>query len=80
MRVDFLSQEITCSDFKKNKFMKKTVLLGISFVFLITLNAQEVKNDTLFFKLDGKYVFESKHVSNSYLLKDSNDVDRGTFF
>ncbi|WP_159022102.1 hypothetical protein [Formosa sp. L2A11] len=42
--------------------------------------AQEIQKDTLFFKLDGIYVFESKYVSNTYLLEDSNDIGRGTFF
>lgn len=61
--------------------MKKLILVTIN-LFLITslsLSAQEAQKDTLYFKLDGKYIFESKYDKNFYLLEDSSDVDRGTF-
>lgn len=62
--------------------MKKLILFTIN-LFLFSsfnLSAQERQKDTLYFELDGKYVFESKYVENFYLLEDSSDIGRGTFF
>ena len=36
--------------------------------------------DTLFFKFDNKYVYQSKHEPKSFLLKDGHDVNYGMFF
>lgn len=36
--------------------------------------------DTLFFKLDNKYVYKSKHDSISFLLEDGHDVTNGGFY
>lgn len=36
--------------------------------------------DTLFFKLDNSYVYESKNNLNRYILKDSSGSNNGTFF
>lgn len=62
--------------------MKKIILLNISIFFysILSFSAQDRTKDTLYFKLDANYLYESKYVGNSYLLKDSNDVGRGTFF
>lgn len=61
--------------------MRKLILLNVIILFLSTINstAQEKLKDTLFFKLDGKYVFESEYDQNFYLLEDSSDIGRGTF-
>ena len=58
----------------------KTSIFIIMLFFLNAVNAQEKSRDTLFFKLDNKYVYESNHESKSFLLKDSNDVNHGTFY
>jgi hypothetical protein len=36
--------------------------------------------DTLFFKLDNKYVYRSKYEPKSFLLKDGHDVTSGFYF
>lgn len=36
--------------------------------------------DSLFFKLDNDYVYQPKHKSKTFLLKDSHDVNYGTFY
>jgi hypothetical protein len=41
--------------------------------------ANKIK-DTLFFKLDNNYVYESKNNLKSYILKDSSRSNNGTFF
>lgn len=43
------------------------------------LHANNTK-DTLFFKLDNNYMFESKNNLKSYILKDSSGSNNGTFF
>lgn len=58
----------------------RTILTIFSCFFISVLSSQEKLKDTLFFNLDGKYIFQSKYVSTSYLLKDSNDIDKGTFY
>lgn len=61
--------------------MKKLILFNI-LIFLcstLSLSAQETQKDTLYFKLDEKYIFASKYDKNFYLLEDSSDVGRGTF-
>ncbi|MCL8008798.1 hypothetical protein M8845_15315 [Gelidibacter japonicus] len=62
--------------------MRKLILLSISLFFysILNLSAQDRAKDTLYFKLDGNYLYESKYVENSFLLEDSNDVGKGTFF
>ncbi|WP_367755690.1 hypothetical protein [Flavobacterium sp. WC2430] len=53
--------------------MKKHIsLILLTFFSIAVLKAQEKSKDTLFFKLDNKYVYESKFVSKEYLLKDRN--------
>ncbi|WP_264529282.1 hypothetical protein [Flavobacterium sp. N502540] len=59
--------------------MKIQIILFIRAFFLITiLTAQEKSKDTLFFKLDNQYIYESKYSPKSYLLKDSDSNE--TFF
>jgi hypothetical protein len=36
--------------------------------------------DTLYFKLDNNYVYQSKYDSKAFLFKDSHDVDYGAFY
>jgi hypothetical protein len=36
--------------------------------------------DTLFFKLDNKYIYQSKYEPKTYLLKESHDVTSGGFY
>lgn len=60
--------------------MKKHLLLVILSFFSITfLNAQEKAKDTLFFKLDNKYIYQSKFNPKSYLLQDSSDNETFLF-
>lgn len=61
--------------------MRKLILINVIILFLSTINstAQEKLKDTLFFQLDGKYIFESEYDQNFYLLEDSSDIGRGIF-
>jgi uncharacterized protein with von Willebrand factor type A (vWA) domain len=54
-------------------------LLLLTFFSVAILKAQEKPKDTIFFKLDNRYVYESKYVPKEYLLKDSNS-DEVFFF
>ncbi|CAM2907258.1 hypothetical protein SAMN05444143_105140 [Flavobacterium succinicans] len=50
----------------------KTIFLVLLSFFFVSLKAQEKEKDTLYFKYDNKYVYESKYAPKEYLLKDSN--------
>lgn len=54
-------------------------LLILSFFSITVIKAQERKKDTLFFKLDNSYVYESKYAPKEYLLKDSNSDEKFFF-
>lgn len=42
------------------------------FFSIVVLTAQEKTKDTIFFKLDNRYVYQSKNNPQRYLLKDKN--------
>ncbi|KFF18408.1 hypothetical protein [Flavobacterium hydatis] len=44
------------------------------------LKAQEKIKDTLFLKLDGKYIYESKYDSKQYTIEDNNDIKNGAIY
>mgnify|MGYP003396865244 CR=1 FL=1 len=54
-------------------------LLILSFFSITVLKAQEKSKDTIFFKLDNRYVYESEVSPNHYFLKDHNN-DEAFFF
>lgn len=52
--------------------MRTPILSILCFFFLNILFAQDKDKDTLYFKIDGKYVFNSTVEPNNYLIKDSS--------
>lgn len=59
----------------------KTVGLILLSLFSIFINAQEKAKDTLFFKLDGKYLLESKNNEpKQYIIKDNYDAREGAIY
>ncbi|OUL64273.1 hypothetical protein [Flavobacterium sp. AJR] len=61
--------------------MKKYISLFILILFSISgLKAEERKKDTLFLKLDGKYVYESKYDPKEYIIKDNSDIKNGAIY
>ncbi|MEA1784560.1 hypothetical protein U1E44_00510 [Arenibacter sp. GZD96] len=61
--------------------MVKSFVCFYCFVtIVVTINAQRFQRDTLYFNLEGEYIYESIYVPNTFLLMDSNDIGSGTFF
>lgn len=52
--------------------MKKQFSFIMLFFSIVVLTAQEKTKDTIFFKLDDRYVYQSKNNPQRYLLKDNN--------
>ncbi|KIA98939.1 hypothetical protein OA93_06870 [Flavobacterium sp. KMS] len=60
--------------------MKIVVFILIALFSSVILKAQEQTKDTLFFKLDGKYIYESKYDLKQYIIKDNNDIKYGAIY
>lgn len=52
----------------------------LSFFSINIITAQEKTKDSLFLKLDGKYLLESKYDSNQYLIKDNDNASEGAIY
>lgn len=42
--------------------------------------AQEKIKDSLFFKIDNKYLYQSQYDSEKYMIKDNDDVSTGAIY
>ncbi len=60
--------------------MKIVVFILIALFSSVILKAQEQTKDTLFLKLDGKYIYESKYDLKQYIIKDNNDIKNGAIY
>lgn len=79
---DSLTDKYTIYFVNGNEFIKPRYLEYYSY-YPIREGENVINNqikDTLFFKLDNSYVYESKYVSKNYLLRDSSGSNNGTFF
>ncbi|SFC68125.1 hypothetical protein SAMN04489722_103155 [Algibacter lectus] len=60
--------------------MKKVIIFIVCSAIFSISNAQGTIKDTIFLKLDSKYIYESLYVPNHFLLEDSSDIGKGTFY